>query len=163
MLYFSFFVNQICFLSYGFLIKTRSRLTVRITRVLFQCVRPFVKQPPKTWTANQRCPLSVMRNLHNWSEIFKKNIYPFRSISSVFRPLFLSLPPRTTPLTFCRGSSVRVSRVCVCPCLKSLCMSVSQESVYVRVSRVCVYPCLTLWPKKVLFYSFFCWHCLLIY
>jgi len=55
---------------------------------------------------------------------------PVRSISSVFHLLFWILPPRTTPLTFCRGPSVRVSIVCVSPCL-------------------------TLFLKKVLFYSFF--------
>jgi len=47
--------------------------------------------------------------------------------------------------------------------LKYQCESVSTcpELVErIRVSRLCVSPCLTLWLKKVLFWLFFCWHCL---
>jgi len=47
---------------------------------------------PKTWTANQRCPLSVMRNLHYFSQIFNQKRWYLRAkikISKKFLTYFL--------------------------------------------------------------------------
>ena len=61
----------------------------------YQNINPQkAQQPPKTLTANQRCPLSVMRNLHYFSQIYKIKVYP------------VSLPCGKHAFCFLMGSSV---------------------------------------------------------